>query len=73
MDSIVLLLLLAGFAVLAFTAWRARAAANPNSSVEGFAKVLAAIDPSAHERVETDEPAEIEADAQIPDFRPSAR
>lgn len=47
MDLLVLLLLGTGFALLAWSAWRNRAASDPASSVEGFARVLNAIDPDA--------------------------
>lgn len=71
MDTIVLLLLGLAFAGLAWSGWRSRAAADPASSVEGFARVLAAIDPERREVIDLDEPVDVteQADEQVPDLR----
>lgn len=70
MSTIVLLLLGFGFALLAFSAWRSRSASDPASSVEGFARVLQAIDPKAESLLPQQEPVEeLQAEEQVPDLR----
>ncbi|MFT5222210.1 MAG: hypothetical protein ACI867_000508 [Glaciecola sp.] len=69
MTTIVLLVLGAGFALLALTGWRARAAANPASSVEGFARVLAAIDPDHRGALDPIEAIdELPSGSEVPDL-----
>ncbi len=53
MTTIILLLLGVAFLLLAFSAWRWRSDVNPSSTVDGFARVLEAIDPAHAERVQT--------------------
>lgn len=62
MSTIVLLLLGTGFVLLAFQGWRMRSAADTTSSVEGFARVLAAIDPDAKSPLGADETFEATVD-----------
>lgn len=54
MTTLVYLLLGVAFALFAFSAWRRRADGDPASSVEGFARVLAAIDPAAKTELQPD-------------------
>ncbi len=54
MTTLVYLLLGVAFALFAFSAWRRRADGDPASSVEGFARVLAAIDPAAKTELQAD-------------------
>ncbi len=70
MTTLVYLLLGVAFALFAFSAWRRRADGDPASSVEGFARVLAAIDPAATARAQQEREAEATLGAG-PDANPS--